>query len=353
MYYKEEYYKGKKYIHIHKNWAFNELQINKTAQIASPLRKIGALNFEVPAEVSVTTLRELAGDKSTGAGIGAYNISGASDGVIEVEGILADIDGVTALVGISVGEAAGDDAGEENTGADSGFSITEDDGVSAGEIVFVGDIFTGEADGLIFGDSGTGDDEGVITGVLNFGRGVITDGSGAATVDDGVFPGEFIGETNGVDAGTIDDALGDIAGVMTGVLNLGRGVIADGTGAATLDDGIGAGEFIGETNGVDAGTIDDALGDIAGVITGVLSLGRGVIADGTGAATFDDGIGPGELIGEIDGEDAGTFDDALGDIVEVFTGLSGVALDGTGALSLNDGVLAGEIEVVGGVLDGD
>lgn len=165
-------------------------------------------------------LRDPSGGKLAGFGIGELllegNISGASDGVIEVEGTLDDIDGVTALAGISSGEAAGG----ENTGALTGFSTTVDDGVSAGEEVVAGE-YAGEVDGVVLGDFGIGDIAGVITGVLNFGRGVIADGTGAATVDDGVVAGEFIGETNGVDAGTFDDALGDIAGVVTGVSNPG------------------------------------------------------------------------------------------------------------------------------------
>lgn len=68
---------------------------------------------------------------------------------------------------------------------------------------------------------------------------------------------------------------------------------------------------------------------------------------------MDDGVGAGEFIGETNGVDAGTFDDALGDIAGMFTGVSGVILDCTGAPPLNDGVLAGEMEVVGGVLAGD
>lgn len=189
-------------------------------------------------------LRDPSGGKLTGAGelLLEGNISGASDGVIEVEGMVEDIDGVTWLAGIPAGEAAGDDTGRENTGALTGFSTRVDAGEISGE-----DFVAGGVDGLVFGYFGTGDDAGVITGVLNPGRGVIVDDTEVAGA------GEFIGETNGVDFGTINDALGDIAGAIAGVSNSDGGVIADGTGAAIMDDGVVAGEIIGERNGVDTG----------------------------------------------------------------------------------------------------
>ncbi|MCE3050000.1 hypothetical protein HAX54_046273 [Datura stramonium] len=210
-------------------------------------------------------LRDLSGEKLTGAGIGELllegKIFGASDGAIEIEGMVEDGGGVAAVAGVS--------------------AITVGDGVSAGEEVVVGGVaaveYAGEADGLVLGDSGTGDDAGVMTGVSNPGLGVIAGGTGAATVDDGVVAGEFIGETNGVDAETVVDPLGDIAGVLTGV----SGVVVDGTGALLLEDGVSAGKmevvggvlaggFTGETNGlllgdaVIAGEVSGGAGDLSG-----------------------------------------------------------------------------------------
>ncbi|MCD7456128.1 hypothetical protein HAX54_030703 [Datura stramonium] len=72
---------------------------------------------------------------------------------------------------------------------------------------------------------------------------MVEDGGGVAAVAGvSAITGEAAGDDGEETPGTGDDA-----GVMTGVSNPGLGV--PGTGAATVDDGVVAGEFIGETNG--------------------------------------------------------------------------------------------------------
>lgn len=83
------------------------IQINKAAQIASPLRTIGTSNIEIAADASSATgAGEVSGDELAGAEVGPLT---DSDGLAELEGILGDADGVAVLAGTSAatGEAAG------------------------------------------------------------------------------------------------------------------------------------------------------------------------------------------------------------------------------------------------------
>ncbi|KAL2455513.1 paraneoplastic antigen Ma6E-like [Forsythia ovata] len=86
------------------------------------------MEFE-PEALSATGPCAVSGSKLDGAGLGGLlldgNTSGASDGVAELEGTLADADGLVADAGEVAGvDGSGDDAGGDNAGVLTGVGVS-------------------------------------------------------------------------------------------------------------------------------------------------------------------------------------------------------------------------------------
>lgn len=108
--------------------------------------------------------------------------------------------------------------------------------------------------------------------------------------------------------------VGNVSGDSAGAAEL-EGTLADGTPAVA-----GTSAATGELAGLPDG--DDAGGDIAGAFTGASADGEGDAGDGTGADSLDDGVGAGEtgvlVVGDCTGEADGLVFGEPGIVGEIF-----------------------------------
>jgi hypothetical protein len=190
--------------------------------ILKPLKMTRAPpRFESEPESSPTGPCAVSGDKAPGAGLGGLpfdgSVTGASPGVAELDGMLAEASGVVELAGTGAvsGALTGAMAGDEpGTGDETG----EDpfvDGLGVGETDVAGGLagdFAGERDGDFAGGETDGDFAGgVDTGGETVGADVGGEVVGDFEVGVGVVAGEMVGEEVGEVAGE-----GDFVGVGFG-----------------------------------------------------------------------------------------------------------------------------------------
>lgn len=167
----------------------------------------------------------VSGDKLAGAGLGGLpldgSVTGASPGVAELDGMLAEAAGVAELAGTGAftgaltGVVAGDETGTGDETGDDPFV----DGLGVGETDVAGGLagdLAGESDGDFAGGETDGDFAGgVDTGGETVGADVGGEVVGEFEVGVGVVAGEMAGEEVGEVAGEFDGE-GEFVGVGFG-----------------------------------------------------------------------------------------------------------------------------------------